>query len=141
MLSRSTDDSIVHVELKVINRDESHPNRVLTLDTANNFTIQIGRGSRSGGKELYPAADNAWFDSRVMSREHAILRAHPNRKASRTRMEGDITANRVQMITIEDRGSVSTLFLEDAHQALPQHLLLVRPLLSTYRGDNVSYHH
>lgn len=66
----------MNVKLEVVNFDEPHPSRVFTLKGPS-YAIRIGRGSKSGNKELVPASNNAWFDSRVMSREHALLKADP----------------------------------------------------------------
>ena len=82
----------VNICLKVITNGESHPDRSLKLDAENTYTVRIGRGSRSGSKDLYPAENNAWFESRVMSREHAILKAHPGSKVSSTRQNRKNTA-------------------------------------------------
>ncbi|RYP70621.1 hypothetical protein DL771_005334 [Monosporascus sp. 5C6A] len=48
------------------------PERRLTF-TRQNPTIPIGRASKVSSKGFVAAADNAWFDSPVMSREHAEL--------------------------------------------------------------------
>ncbi|KAJ5290295.1 uncharacterized protein N7443_010548 [Penicillium atrosanguineum] len=50
--------------------------RSFTL-SASNPTIEIGRCSKRGIKNRSPAQDNAWFDSRVMSRDHAELSIAP----------------------------------------------------------------
>ncbi|KAJ6115662.1 hypothetical protein N7523_006079 [Penicillium sp. IBT 18751x] len=50
--------------------------RSFTLSVPNP-TIQIGRCSKRGVKNRSPAQDNAWFDSRVMSRDHAELSIAP----------------------------------------------------------------
>jgi hypothetical protein len=67
----------VSVELRVVNSKDSHPTRNFILRSPA-YAIRIGRGSKSGNRELYPASHNAWFDSRVMSREHAVLKADPD---------------------------------------------------------------
>lgn len=87
----------VFVRLEVINEDdagESNALRYLTLE-APSYSVRIGRGSRSGSKDLEPAENNAWFDSRVMSREHAILKANIATKT----------------VTIEDVGSMHGTYL------------------------------
>ena len=89
----------VVVRLEVVNEDEageSHTFRYLTLE-APSYSVHIGRGSRSGSKDLYPAENNAWFDSRVMSRDHAILKAQLGTKT----------------LTIEDVGSMHGTYLDD----------------------------
>jgi hypothetical protein len=67
----------VSVELRVIDFEDPHPTRNFILRSPT-YAIRIGRGSKSGNRELYPASHNAWFDSRVMSREHAVLKADPD---------------------------------------------------------------
>jgi hypothetical protein len=46
--------------------------RLLTLDI-DEPSIQIGRASKTLSKGLQAARENAWFDSPVMSRDHAEL--------------------------------------------------------------------
>lgn len=46
--------------------------RSFTLSTSEP-SIEIGRCSKRGLRNRTPAKDNAWFDSRVMSRDHAEL--------------------------------------------------------------------
>ncbi|KAJ9603832.1 hypothetical protein H2200_011353 [Cladophialophora chaetospira] len=79
----------VTVTLKDVNYRDPIPERTLVLE-APNWQVNIGRGTQSGYEDLTPAPNNAWFDSRVMSRSHAILRADPETKE----------------ITVEDVGSM-----------------------------------
>ncbi|KAG9243351.1 hypothetical protein BJ878DRAFT_511234 [Calycina marina] len=67
--------------------------------TLNNDTpsIRIGRASKSPGKNLSAAVDNAWFDSPVMSRDHAKIAFNPG----------------AQVLTIMDIGSMHGTFLND----------------------------
>lgn len=46
--------------------------RVLGLD-ADHVSIPVGRASKTVSKGLQGTQDNAWFDSPVMSRDHAEL--------------------------------------------------------------------
>jgi len=46
--------------------------RSFTL-SASEPSIEIGRCSKREVKNRIPAKDNAWFDTRVMSRDHAEL--------------------------------------------------------------------
>lgn len=48
------------------------PERTIVL-TRNHDTLQIGRASKVATKGFVAAADNAWFDSPVMSRNHAEI--------------------------------------------------------------------
>jgi hypothetical protein len=66
----------VSVQIDVFNNVDSFPSRRFSLEWPT-YQIKVGRGSHSGEKELFPASNNAWFESRVMSRQHAILQADP----------------------------------------------------------------
>jgi hypothetical protein len=44
------------------------------------WSVNVGRGTSSGDESLRPGAVNAWFDSRVMSRSHAVISADPDTK-------------------------------------------------------------
>lgn len=66
-------DMQVSVVLSPVNFDaEVALVRSFTLSTSEP-SIEIGRCSKRGLKNRTPAKDNAWFDSRVMSRDHAEL--------------------------------------------------------------------
>lgn len=41
--------------------------------------VEVGRASRNSDKCLVSANDNAWFDSPIMSREHAKFSAMANK--------------------------------------------------------------
>ncbi|PGH14957.1 hypothetical protein AJ80_05720 [Polytolypa hystricis UAMH7299] len=62
----------VTVTLIPANPTDDIARRVVTL-TPTYDTIAIGRSSKVETKHLVPARDNAWFDSRVMSRNHANI--------------------------------------------------------------------
>lgn len=51
---------------------ESSITRTFTL-SRRHPTVEIGRSSKREVKNRTPAKDNGWFDSRVMSRDHAEL--------------------------------------------------------------------
>ncbi|KAJ5115138.1 hypothetical protein NUU61_000897 [Penicillium alfredii] len=51
---------------------DTPPLRTITL-SEDNPNVSIGRASRREIKNRFPAKENGWFDSRVMSREHAEL--------------------------------------------------------------------
>ncbi|KAL8868646.1 MAG: hypothetical protein Q9174_004853 [Haloplaca sp. 1 TL-2023] len=51
---------------------EEHFQRAITLDPLRS-TVIVGRASKTLSKGLFPARDNGWFDSPIMSREHAEL--------------------------------------------------------------------
>ncbi|ERF73324.1 hypothetical protein EPUS_03157 [Endocarpon pusillum Z07020] len=84
------------VELQILNSEDPHPTRNFILRSPT-YAIRIGRGSKSGNRELFPASYNAWFDSRVMSREHAVLKADPDDRC----------------VYIEDVGSMHGTYVED----------------------------
>ncbi|RKF59370.1 putative fha domain protein [Erysiphe neolycopersici] len=50
--------------------------RVITLDSQVS-KITVSRASKSSSKSLHSAGDNAWFDSPVMSRDHAEISLDP----------------------------------------------------------------
>ncbi|KAJ6178651.1 hypothetical protein N7519_009112 [Penicillium mononematosum] len=52
--------------------DDTHPLRTLTI-TDSDKTVAIGRASKREARKRIPATENAWFESRVMSRDHAFL--------------------------------------------------------------------
>ncbi|EEH50339.2 uncharacterized protein PADG_06418 [Paracoccidioides brasiliensis Pb18] len=60
------------VTLTLLNSKCSVGPRVLTL-SSDTEKIVIGRSSKATNKKLVPAQNNAWFDSRVMSRTHATI--------------------------------------------------------------------
>jgi len=62
----------VTLTLTALNGDLSIAERVLTLNSKSK-TIPVGRASKSVTKGILGAANNAWFDSPVMSRNHATI--------------------------------------------------------------------
>lgn len=70
------------VHLRDVENRDPIAERTITL-TSPDWAVKIGRGSSSGDENLRPAKDNAWFDSRVMSRAHAVLQADPDTKVCR----------------------------------------------------------
>ncbi|KIW68917.1 hypothetical protein PV04_04829 [Phialophora macrospora] len=69
-------DLHVTVTLEDVDLRELHPKRTITL-RAPEWQVHIGRGTQSGYGGITAAPDNTWFDSKVMSRSHAVLRADP----------------------------------------------------------------
>jgi hypothetical protein len=86
--------------------------RTITL-TELNHTIPIGRASKVATKGFVAAADNAWFDSPVMSRNHAEIVADLDKKVEPTPFsnlrESLLTA--VQTVSIRDIGSLHGTFI------------------------------
>ncbi|CAG8910063.1 unnamed protein product [Penicillium egyptiacum] len=77
--------------------DDTHPLRTLTI-TDNDKTVAIGRASKREARKRNPAAENAWFESRVMSRDHAFLNIPSDQN----------------MVFIADCGSTHGTFLNDS---------------------------
>lgn len=61
--------------------EDIHPLRTLTI-TDNDKTVAIGRASKREARKRSPATENAWFESRVMSRDHASLNILPGQNVS-----------------------------------------------------------
>lgn len=83
----------VTIHLSDVDCNEQFPDRIISLSYPD-FSLTIGRGSQSD-ENIEPGPDNAWFSSRVMSRQHALLRADPYD----------------QILTIQDEGSMHGTFL------------------------------
>ncbi|KAI3393803.1 hypothetical protein diail_3624 [Diaporthe ilicicola] len=93
----------------------THPERRIVL-TQSQPTLKIGRSSNRSALALTPTLNNGYFDSPVMSREHAEI-------------EADIPG---QIIRIRDAGSMHGTYLND-HQLDTEH---ARPLVA---GDQVTF--
>ncbi|KAJ5680657.1 hypothetical protein N7536_011796 [Penicillium majusculum] len=76
--------------------DDTYPLRTLTI-TDNDKTVAIGRASKRETRKRSPATENAWFESRVMSRDHAYLNIPPDQN----------------MVFITDCGSTHGTYLND----------------------------
>ncbi|CRG88398.1 hypothetical protein PISL3812_05428 [Talaromyces islandicus] len=87
----------VVVTLTPVYAPDSLPFRSLTF-ASNDDTAPLGRASKSESKNLMPAHDNAWFDSRVMSRDHAVLSV----------------SLETQTVFIRDHGSMHGTLLNDS---------------------------
>ena len=85
--------------------------RTITLTEVNN-TLPIGRASKVATKGFIAAADNAWFDSPVMSRNHAeIVASFPDK------VESTVSSNpKVTLLTAVPDG------LYQGHRLPPRHL-------------------
>jgi hypothetical protein len=66
---------VVIIKLIADDNIKEIPKRTITLTPTNN-TLSIGRASKVATKGFTAAADNAWFDSPVMSRSHAEIMAN-----------------------------------------------------------------
>ncbi|SZF05835.1 unnamed protein product [Blumeria hordei] len=109
-------DVKVSLTLTVLNNDSIFPAiRVITL-CPKNPSIVVGRASRSPNKALYCATDNAWLDSPVISRDHAIITLDSKR----------------QSLTLQDTDSLHGTRLNDFQMTsfIPANL---------YNGDNVTF--
>ncbi|KAL4903918.1 hypothetical protein BDW74DRAFT_179501 [Aspergillus multicolor] len=67
------------VVLHSLSLEDPIVSRTLTFDTASD-RVEIGRASKRENKNLAPTSHNALFDSRVMSRTHAVLCASLDKK-------------------------------------------------------------
>ncbi|KAK5663070.1 hypothetical protein OQA88_6486 [Cercophora sp. LCS_1] len=77
------------------------PKRQITLDGINN-SVTVGRASKTPAKGFLAEHDNAWFDSAVMSRQHAKITA-------------DLRGKKVE---IQDLGSLHGTYLNDEAEKL-----------------------
>lgn len=96
---------VVHLSLSAQGKSSSEipfPDRHITLDEENPSVI-IGRASKVSSKGFLPDEDNGWFDSAVMSRRHAEIRA-------------DLTTKKVR---IQDLGSLHGTYLNNQPHKLP----------------------
>ncbi|KGO66404.1 hypothetical protein PITC_067000 [Penicillium italicum] len=76
--------------------EDAHPLRTLII-TDHDRTVAIGRASKRETRKRSPTTENAWFESRVMSRDHAFLNISPDQNT----------------IFIADCGSTHGTFLND----------------------------
>lgn len=75
LTSRLTMVKAVVIKLFADDNIKELPKRSITL-TRSNDTLQIGRASKVATKGFVAAANNAWFDSPIMSRNHAEIVAN-----------------------------------------------------------------
>ncbi|KAL4943426.1 hypothetical protein BDV06DRAFT_138388 [Aspergillus oleicola] len=61
------------VVLHVLSLTDPFPSRSITFENETDY-VEVGRASKRENKNLTPSPRNALFDSRVMSRTHAIIR-------------------------------------------------------------------
>ncbi|KAI1608750.1 hypothetical protein EDD37DRAFT_387820 [Exophiala viscosa] len=69
----------VTLTLRNLDNVDPIPERHIVLKSPK-WSVKIGRGTQSGDEQLRPSASNAWFNSRVMSRSHAMIYADPENK-------------------------------------------------------------
>ncbi|RDW60826.1 hypothetical protein BP6252_12209 [Coleophoma cylindrospora] len=105
----------VSIRMESLNGNIQPRERFLIL-TPNSPTIKVGRASKSVSKGLMGATENAWFDSPVMSRNHAEISL-------------DLEKN---VVTIKDIGSMHGTFLNS--RQLPRD-----EELSIKSGDNIVF--
>ncbi|KAF2496988.1 hypothetical protein BU16DRAFT_560294 [Lophium mytilinum] len=63
----------VEVTLRSLNVDVEHKERILIMEPST--SVPVGRASKSAHKNLRASASNAYIDSPVVSRDHALLTA------------------------------------------------------------------
>ena len=70
-----TDPPVFRIVLRDVKRYDTYETREFNLPLGSTFPI--GRASKNAAKkDLMPAPHNAYIDSPVISREHAVLSAH-----------------------------------------------------------------
>ena len=87
--------------------------RVIVLSSIKN-TISVGRASKNETKGLRAERDNAWFDSPIMSRQHAVLSMSSLPKVSPDSMRSwhqHSSLTNEQRISLEDCGSTHGTFI------------------------------
>ncbi|KAK0626914.1 hypothetical protein B0T14DRAFT_122057 [Immersiella caudata] len=94
----------------------SFPERHIMLDAAKNSII-IGRASKTSSKGFLAEKDNGWFDSAVMSRKHAEIKA-------------DVDTLKVK---IRDLGSLHGTYLNDGPDGLSKEFRELRD------GDSIRF--
>ncbi|KAL4753071.1 hypothetical protein BDW72DRAFT_191435 [Aspergillus terricola var. indicus] len=82
-------DSKVIVVLHSLALEDPIPHRSLTFSAASD-RVEIGRASKRENKNLAPSLHNALFDSRVMSRTHAVLHVSFEKKVVYIRDPGSM---------------------------------------------------
>lgn len=107
-----TDPSLVTITLTSTNLRDQLAERSLVL-TPDNPVIAIGRASKSPKKGLVGAVDNAWFDSPVMSRDHAQIVFDPPLKVCHLLLSSGNYIDIFQSISIEDIGSMHGTYLNN----------------------------
>ncbi|KAI7780901.1 hypothetical protein LA080_015468 [Diaporthe eres] len=116
MAVKATDEDSVLILLSTKSPTSiTHPERRILL-TQSRPTLKIGRSSNRSALGLTPTLDNGYFDSPVMSREHAEI-------------EADIPR---QVVRIRDAGSMHGTYLNDE----PLDTEVARPLVV---GDEVTF--
>jgi pSer/pThr/pTyr-binding forkhead associated (FHA) protein len=104
-----------NVTLKALTGDVSLAERTIILNP-NRLTIPIGRASKSLSKGILGATDNAWFDSPVMSRDHAEMCLNPE----------------INVVTIHDIGSMHGTYINNKQ-------LSVRDPTRILDGDEITF--
>ncbi|KAF3388296.1 hypothetical protein DPV78_012233 [Talaromyces pinophilus] len=89
----------VVVTLTPVYSPDTLPFRSLTF-LSNNDTVPVGRASKSETKNLVPNHDNGWFDSRVMSREHAVIGVKMEDKSVYVRDHGSLHGTQLNDVKI-----------------------------------------
>jgi len=108
-------DTQANVTLKALTGDVSLAERTITLNP-NRLTIPIGRASKSLTKGILGASDNAWFDSPVMSRDHAEMCLNPE----------------INIVTVHDIGSMHGTYINNKQ-------LSVRDPTRISDGDEITF--
>lgn len=115
------------VTLTPVYLPDTLPFRTLTL-VEDGDCISVGRASKSESKQLIPAHNNAWFDSRVMSRNHADICASFEEKVLllsvlHVCLGRTMLANTsLQRVLVSDNGSMHGTFINDEQIPLDEEI-------------------
>ncbi|KIW11493.1 hypothetical protein PV08_10793 [Exophiala spinifera] len=78
-MASTTQPGYVILHVRDLHSDGPFPQRRVIL-TSPDWFVKIGRGNMTSDEGLIPSLSNTTFDSRVMSRNHAIFSANPETK-------------------------------------------------------------
>ncbi|KAJ9663387.1 hypothetical protein H2198_000904 [Neophaeococcomyces mojaviensis] len=117
-----SDTSVVIIHISDVDAEEKYPDRIITLQHPD-WSINIGRGN-STEEALIPSPTNTWFTSRVMSRHHATLKAHPKDR----------------ILTITDAGSMHGTYLNGEKVMLGRPDQLLQDDIITFGNQVVRGH-
>jgi frataxin-like iron-binding protein CyaY len=141
----SSDMDLVIVTLQARNAmfDEIDTRRQIIL-TSQNPSLRIGRASKVHTKGFVAANDNAWFESPVMSREHAELTAsfaekvcNPSSASIELIRKMELTYEH-QTVFVKDIGSLHGTFLKHSNTA-KEEKLLARKQIRLEQDDSLRF--
>ena len=106
--------TIVIVDLKITGNADYHHERSFILRPPA-FAMSIGRSSSTRDGKYLPQKDNGWFESRVVSREHAVIKASPDMKVRPlpVHLQFGTVLTTTQAVFVEDVGSMHGTFVNE----------------------------